>query len=55
MKVQVDFDDVLNSVFEQTSDEDLHTLFELLCRWQEKVGDEIDYVKSLNDYADDDE
>lgn len=55
MKIELDLDDILEHVFEQTSDDDLHTFFELLCRWQDKVSDEIDYVQSLNDYAEDDE
>ena len=55
MKIEFSLEDILEHVYEDTSDEDLHLLFELLCNWKDKVSDEIDYVASLEVDVEDDE
>lgn len=55
MKIEFNLDDILEHVYEQTADDDLHLLFEFLCDWKDKVSDELDYIASLDDYVEDDE
>jgi len=47
MKIEVDLDDIIEHVFDNTSDEELQTLYELLWQWSDRVGDEIEFVNRI--------
>lgn len=50
MKVEFNLDTLLLLKFEDSSDEELVDLLNLLSKWVDKVQDEIEYVNNLDDY-----
>ena len=53
MKVEFNLDTLLYLKFEDSSDEELGDLLNLLRKWVDKVQDEIEYVSNLDDYETD--
>lgn len=47
MKFEVELDDILFHVFDNTSDEKLQDLYELLWQWQDRVGEEIEFINRV--------
>lgn len=47
MKIEIDLDTVLNEAFDNSSDDDLVPLKQLLEDWLVKVHDEIDFVREV--------